>query len=111
MRDSHLMLLHAQAEALTARILLDELRAGRIATALELLEQQMDTSVLMIDGFARKAEPTQQASAVESLRVIRQYRSRYPRKPEAVIEEAANSLSKRQTHDKVKKILDEIPDA
>jgi hypothetical protein len=107
-RDLHLMLSNAQAKALAARILLDELRAGRIETALELLEQSMDTSILMIDGFARKAKPPQQASAAESLRIVRKYRQRHPRKTEAVIDATDDGLEKKTTQEKVKRILDEI---
>jgi hypothetical protein len=110
-RDYHLMLLNAQADALSARILLDELRAGRTAVALELLEQRLDTSVLLVGRFAREVEPTKQASAIQSLRVVRQYRLRHPRKTEAVIEEREDNLSGRQTQERVKNILDEISDA
>ena len=111
-RSEHqVVLLQAKADALFARVLLDELRAGRMATALELLEQQLDVSILVIDGFVRKAEPAPQAQAVGTLRVVREYRRRHPRKTEAAIEESEDSQSKHQIRDKVKKILDEIPDA
>lgn len=111
--DYHSMLLNAQVEALTSRILLDELRAGRLAVALELLEQRLDTSILMIDSFARKADTTHVTDAVESLQIIRQYRKRYPRKTEAVIDpgEKDDDLTKQKTQEKAKKILDELPDA
>ena len=107
------MLLNAQAEALAARIILDELRAGRIEVALELLEQRLDTSVLLVDKFADKAEPIQKTNAVESLRIVQQYRLRHPRKLEAAIgiKEGEDSLLRHQTQDKVKKILDKISDA
>ena len=107
------MLLNAQAEALAARIILDELRAGRIEVALELLEQRLDTSVLIVDKFADKVEPAQKTNAVASLRIVRQYRLRYPRKLEAVIgiKEEEDSLLEHQTQEKVKKILDKISDA
>jgi hypothetical protein len=108
--DYPLMLLNAQADALSARILLDELRMGSIAVALELLERRLDTSILMIDGFARKIGAAQQGSAVESLKVVREYRLRHPRKTEAIIEEEEDNLSKQQAQEKVKKILNEIPD-
>jgi hypothetical protein len=85
-RDRHLMLLNAQAEALTARILLDELRAGRSANALELLERQLDTGVLAMQKFSESAGPSEREPVLRTLRVLRDYRRRHPRKTEAVIE-------------------------
>jgi hypothetical protein len=110
-RDDNFMLLNAQAEGLAARILLDELRAGRVAVALELLEQRLDTSVLAINGFSREVSPERKASAVESLRILRQYRERHPRKTEAVIDAADDGLDMQETQKKVKRILDETNDA
>lgn len=97
------MLLNAQGEALTARILLDELRAGRLASALELLEQQLDTSVLAMQKFSESVEPSERESVLGTLRVLRDYRRRYPRKTEAVIEGDAEGL--RPAREKAEKIL------
>ena len=52
-------LLHAQADALTARILLDALRAGQIEVVLELLEQRLDNTVYRM-GFAESRRQARQ---------------------------------------------------
>jgi len=98
-----MMLLNAQAEALAARILLDELRAGRLANALELLEQQLDTSVLAIQKFSESAGPSEREPVLETLRVLREYRRRHPRKTEAVIEGDGDGL--RLARETAQKIL------
>jgi len=99
-RTHNLMLLNAEAEGLSARIVLDEL-----------LEQKLDSSVLAIDSFSREADPTRMASAVASLRVLKKYRQRHPRKTEAVIDETIDDWKRGETHDEVKRILDETNDA
>ena len=109
-RESYRILLNAQAEALTARILLDELRAGHLAMALELLEMRLDTSVLKVNCFAHKVDSAQKTNAIEVLRIVRRYRLRRPRKTEAIIGEPEDSLWKCQAQEKVKEILDGIPD-
>ncbi len=86
------MLLNAQAGALTARILLDELRAGRLANALELLEQQLDTNVLAMQKFSESAGPSERQPVLGTLRILRDYRRRHPRKTEAVIEGGGDGL-------------------
>ncbi len=97
-------LLNAEAEALAARILLDELRAGRLATAMELLEQTVDSGVVAIDSLGQKLGSAEREQAAAALRVLRDYRQRHPRKREAHID-GADESSLRQTESKVGEIL------
>jgi hypothetical protein len=98
------MLLNAEAEALAARIVLDELRAGRLANALELLEQTLDTGVLAIDSLGRRLGAVEHERAAASLRVLRDYRQRHPRKPEAAIQ-GVDEPALRQGQQRVREIL------
>jgi hypothetical protein len=102
------LLLNAKGEALITRILLDELRAGRSANALELLEERLDTSVLMIDRFAQKGGPTERELVTATLRVVRDYRLRHPRKTEASIEDIEDDGTLGHAQDKVRVILDKV---
>ena len=105
-RDLKMALLGAKGEALAARIVLDELRAGRLANALELLEQALDTAVLAIDSFSQKLGPAERKLAAATLRVLRDYRQRHPRKSEAAIE-GIDETDLHRTQMRVLKILNE----
>jgi hypothetical protein len=110
-RDRKMGLLNSEAEVLVTRILLDELRAGRVANALELLEQRIDAGVMMIHGFSKNAEPAEHERVAGTLRIIREYRQRHPRKTEAVMEGAEgveeSVADADQKRAKVQRILDE----
>ena len=103
-REHHHLLFRAQADALATRIVLDELRAGRLPNALELLEQHLDTSVLTLHRFAQDADTSGRQQATDSLRNVRDYRRRHPRKTEAAIDDTPSTL---QTQKRVQEILDE----
>lgn len=77
------MLLNTEQEALAARTLLEELRAGRSANAMELLEQRIDVSVCAMDRLARTAQPQDRERLSGVLKVLSEYRRRYPRESEA----------------------------
>jgi hypothetical protein len=103
-------LTNALTEAGTAQTLLECLRSGLIAEALEILESQLDTSILNINRFIDKVEPAAHIRAVETLRRIGQYRLQHPRKTEAKLseEESEDDDSARQwVREKVRKILEE----
>jgi hypothetical protein len=52
------LLASAQAEAMAAKIVLTELREGRLTNALELLEQQIDCSIIAIgSSLSKVSEP------------------------------------------------------
>jgi hypothetical protein len=103
-RNLYTTLIHVQTEALTARILLDELRAGRLPNAIELLERSLDTGVLAIGTLMQKTGSFEQGQATGVLQILRDYRQRHPRKPEASIEGDEES-ELRKTQQKVQKIL------
>ena len=82
------ILLHAQSEALQAKIVLTELRDGRLTNATELLEMQIDTSVIMIDHALSKVSGPEREAALGTLRSLKTYREAHPRQREAVIQDA-----------------------
>ena len=82
------ILLHAQSDALQAKVVLTELRDGRLTNALELLEMQIDTSVIMIDYSLSKVSGPEREAALGTLRSLKAYREAHPRQREAVIQDA-----------------------
>jgi hypothetical protein len=82
------MLLHAQTEGLEAKIVLNELRDGHVTNALELLEMNIDTSVIMIDHSLSKVSGPEREAALGTLRVLKAYREAHPRQREAVLQDA-----------------------
>ncbi len=82
------ILLRAQSDALEAKIVLTELRDGRLTNALELLEMQIDTSIIMIDHSLSKVSGQERDAALGTLRSIKAYREAHPRQREAVIRDA-----------------------
>ncbi len=108
--QSYRRLLNAETEAGITHALLECLRSGQIAEALELLEGRLDLSVLEIHRNVDKVEAAQHIGAIEILRKIGRYRLRHPRKTEAKLSEEGSedddSLEQR-TREKVRKILDE----
>ena len=79
------VLLNAQANALEAKIALTELRAGRVTNALELLEQKIDSSVIIIDHSLSKVADRERDAALGTLRALKAYREAHPRQREAII--------------------------
>jgi hypothetical protein len=108
-RDRHAALLSAQAEALRAGILLDALRAGRLANALELPEQELDSGVLMIHKLSESADVPERERVEATLRLAREYRHRHSRKAEAIFEGIAESdmTAVKAAQEKARKTLDE----
>lgn len=84
-KEQEIIVRSAQADALSARILLEELRAGRLPNALELLEQQLDTNILILERLTKETDEPDRQSITEVLKVVRDYRARHPRKTEARI--------------------------
>ena len=81
-------LLRAQSDALQARIVLTELRDGRLTNAMELLEMQMDTSIIMIDHSLSNVSGPEREAALGTLRSLKDYREAHPRQREAGIQDA-----------------------
>ena len=103
-RELKTMLLNAEADALAARVVLDELRAGRLTSALELLEQTLDTAVLVIDSHGQKLGVAERERAAATLSVLRDYRQRHPRKAEANIQ-GTDVPTLREAQQRVREIL------
>lgn len=82
------MLLYAQGDALYAKNVLIELRDGHLTNALELLEMQIDTSIIMIDHSLSNVSGAGREQALGTLRSLKAYREAYPRKREAVFQDA-----------------------
>jgi hypothetical protein len=87
-REQRDILLHAQSDALQAKIVLTELRDGHLTNALELLEMQIDTSVIMIDSSLPTLSAQERDEALGTLRLLRAYREAHRRQQEAVIQDA-----------------------
>jgi hypothetical protein len=87
-REQRDFLLHAQSDALQAKIVLTELRDGHLTNALELLEMQIDTSVIMIDHSLSRVSGPEREAALGTLRSLKTYREAHPRQRDAVIQDA-----------------------
>ena len=93
------------------QLALESLRAGDTARALELLELELDASVVALGTLAKDVEPGDRDRATSTLRMIRQYRCTHPRRVEAdfsatakgVLVRAAREAGARANH-----ILDEL---
>jgi hypothetical protein len=87
-REQRDILLHAQSDALQAKIVLTQLRDGNLTNALELLEMRIDTSVMIIDHSLPSLSGPQRDEALGTLRLLKAYRDTHPRQQEAVIQDA-----------------------
>ena len=79
------LLLGTQTDALKAKIVLEELRAGRLTNALEVLEQEIDCSVIMIHHSLPKVAAPERDAALGTLQALKAYRKEHPRQQEAII--------------------------
>ena len=102
--------LHAQADALASKIVLTELRGGRLTNALELLEMQIDTSVIMIDHSLTNLSGPDREAALGTLRSLKAYRAAHPRQQEAVIQDAEKQDAEtlKQASQKASQILSDL---
>ena len=95
----------------TTQLALESLRAKDTDRALELLELDLDASVLALNRLAKEADPTERERFISVLRQIRAYRRVHPRRAEADLRQDANGLlvrAARGAKDRVQKILDEL---
>jgi hypothetical protein len=60
---------------------LTEIREGRLARAVELLEDSADTNALLFGTRLRGAHPITQDGGVNVLQYFKEYRDRFPRAP------------------------------
>src|SRR5262245_37072390 len=76
-------LLKALSKAAMTQLALENLRAKDTARALELLELDLDASVISLARLANEAAPAERERLTDALRQIRAYRHAYPRRTEA----------------------------
>ena len=82
MSDAEMRLIVVATEAASITGALDNLRKNRLGEALEALEQQLDTATVMLDEVARQVEDDNRERAIQTLRLIRDYRRLQPRRSE-----------------------------
>lgn len=85
-------LLATLSKAGLTRLALESLRTNDAARALELLELDLDASVVRLARLARDVEPADRERATDILRQIRDYRRYYPRRAEADLASLANGV-------------------
>lgn len=74
----------AMGEAIGSKILLTEIREGRISNALESLEISIDSSVVIMGRAINQSDETQR-EILQALRMVKAYRQQYPREPKALV--------------------------
>ncbi len=96
-------------EALSLLGVLEALRANNPGVALELLEKQLDNSVLGMDEIARQASSPECGRIAEVLQLVRDYRQTHPRRAESELVNANRDTlaSLGRIQERVQKILDE----
>ena len=100
-RIKNQMLLENAGQALVNKILLTEIREGRISNAIESLEFSIDCSVVVL-GQQTNDNPRVEEQILRTLRMLKEYRQKFPREiqslamtngsQEAVKESAQNAL-------------------
>ena len=104
-------LLEILSKVSTTQLALESLRANSTGRALELLEIDLDASVLALNRLAKEADPTQRERVTSTLHQIRAYRRVHPRRAEADLGTIANGVlvrAARAAQERARKILDEI---
>ena len=79
MTDAEMRLFILATEATSITGALEDLRENRLDRALEALEQQLDTATVMLGEIAAKDDCAMQESAMQTLRLIHEYRQKRPR--------------------------------
>ena len=104
-------LLGVLSRVAATQLALERLRAKNTARALELLELDLDASILALGRLAKEVAPTERERVISTLRQIRAYRRAHPRRSEADLGAIAHGLLVRaagKAGQRVRKILDEI---
>jgi hypothetical protein len=90
---------------------LESLRGNETARALELLELDLDASVISLARLAQEVTPAERERVTDTLRQISAYRRAHPRRVEADLGSLASGLLARAAHGggkRVQEILDGI---
>lgn len=104
-------LVEVLAKVSTTQLALESLRANSTRRALELLEIDLDASVLALNRLAKEIDATERERVTSTLQQIRAYRRVHPRRVEADLGDVANGVlarAARAAQERVAKILQEI---
>jgi len=89
---------------------LENLRAQDVARAVEILELQLDESILRLHALAKECDPSERERVVSTLRQVRAYRKSHPRRVESDLSTVANGVLARTitfSKERIREILDE----
>ena len=95
------------------QLALESLRSKETARALELLEVDLDASVIALARLSKEVEPIDRERVTTTLRQIRAYRRAHPRRAEADLSAMASGLLDRAANlgsKRAQEILEEIGD-
>ncbi len=95
----------------TTLLALESLRVNETGRALELLEIQLDASILTMNRLASGTEAAEREAVQALLQRARDYRRAYPRRTEAELNDLASGLLVRSAHlgkERAAKILDDL---
>jgi hypothetical protein len=104
-------LLKVMSTAGMTQLALESLRAGDTSRALEVLELELDASVVALGRLAKVAEHGDRDRATAILKMIRQYRYSHPRRLEADFSATANGVlvrAAREAGARANQILEEV---
>jgi hypothetical protein len=107
LRIRSLLLSQSQAELLENKVLLEQLRTGGLTNALELLEMKFDNDVVLLSSARKGSESNVSNEVAVTLKIAKDYREKYPRKREAVIE-TENQVTLQKMEKKANEALSSI---
>jgi hypothetical protein len=99
------------SKAAITQLALESIRSKDVAQALELLELDLDATVLALARLAKEVTPTDRERVRVALQQIRAYRRAHPRRTEADLSSMASGLLVRAGHlgdKRAHEILEEI---
>lgn len=106
-------LLAVLSKVARTQLALESLRDKEIARALELLELDLDASVISLARLAEEVAPAERERVTQTLQQIRAYRDAHPRRSEADLAALAGGLLVRAADEggkRAHKILEQIND-
>jgi len=108
--DLEMKMATAVTEASGTMATLYLLRGSRVAQAMELLEQELDSSVVRLSDLARRLTTSDRERVVQTLRSIRDYRRLYSHRPTAEMEGIPEALitNARKVQEQATDILDQL---
>ena len=107
-KQKRLMQAKTLGDALNSKILLTEIREGRITNAIEILEFSIDCSIVEMEHSTNFDAVTRQ-EAMQTLRALKEYRLVYPRKTEAVIRENSGFNQDSKITEEANRYLTQVP--